>query len=64
MYNFAHHWDYFQNFSILTPPRFMNKQSSDNINSVLKMIPEIWKLKIHLEAHVIIQTKGECDRNF
>lgn len=37
MYNFAHHWDYFQNFSILTP-RFMNKQSSDNINSVLKMI--------------------------
>lgn len=39
MYNFAHHWDYFQNFSILTP-RFMNKQSSDNINSVLKMIPK------------------------
>lgn len=42
----------------------MNKQSSDNINSVLKMILEIWKFKIHLEAHVIIQTKGECDRNF
>lgn len=40
MYNSAHHWDYFQNFSILTPC-FMNKQSSDNINSVLKMIPEI-----------------------
>lgn len=40
MYNFVYYWDYFQNFSILIF-RFMNKQSSDNINFVLKMIFEI-----------------------
>lgn len=40
MYNFVYYWDYFQNFSILNF-RFMNKQSSDNINFVLKMIFEI-----------------------
>lgn len=40
MYNFVYYWDYFQNFSILIFC-FMNKQSSDNINFVLKMIFEI-----------------------